>query len=45
MNTETLLFRKGKAFPFLKSRVSVFLFLEEPDDGHNRPKLVAQISK
>jgi hypothetical protein len=26
----------------VKFRVSMFIFLEEPDDGHNRPKLVAQ---
>jgi hypothetical protein len=25
-----------------ESRVSIFMYLEEPDDGHNRPKLVAQ---
>jgi hypothetical protein len=34
-----------KALPFLKNRVSMFMFLEEPDDVHNMPKLVAQISK
>jgi hypothetical protein len=28
-----------------ENRISMFMFLEEPDDGRNRPKLVAQISK
>jgi hypothetical protein len=37
MNIEALLFRKGS--------FNVHVFVEQPDDGHNRPKLEAQISK